>query len=405
MKKTCLWKIAAACTAALSTIAPGVAAEPAPVSLPRISFPKSNLIQDVHWLGGQIRDAATHGDVWSTTWAADDNLYTVTDDNGWGYNLSIARIEGIPSDHKVILVNKMEDYGRATKGHWWKGAGLVDIDGLLYLGIYSQSNPNESSAGRVSFNADNSSILKSTDHGQTWSGSARAAWENPMFPKKEFPTPFFVQYGKGYAGAMDDYVYVCSNDGGWNNWNRMMLARVPRGKFSALDRRDWEFFVSVDERNIPTWTPEVSKAGSIFENKLHTSMTGIQYVPAIGRFILAQWSYVAQDANGPFLKEYFKKPGKPSPPFPWPEDGAHERMDQTMLCIFEAPKPWGPWKLAHVQAPWGPAFYNPSFPSKWFEAGGKKAWVIESGNYRTMSTGGYQFTAQELEWVLQHRLP
>jgi hypothetical protein len=44
---------------------------------------------------------------------------------------------------------------------------------------------------------------------------------------------------------MDEYVYLCSNDGGWNNWSRMMLARVPRNKFPRLDRRDWKFFLTL----------------------------------------------------------------------------------------------------------------------------------------------------------------
>jgi hypothetical protein len=78
----------------------------------------------------------------------------------------------------------------------------------------------------------------------------------------------------------------------------MRLARVPRAKFSALDRQDWEFFVSANNQNIPKWTSDVTKAGSIFEDKLHTGMTGIQYFPALHRFILAQWSYVAMQGYG-----------------------------------------------------------------------------------------------------------
>jgi hypothetical protein len=78
---------------------------------------------------------------------------------------------------------------------------------------------------------------------------------------------------------------------------------------------------------------------------------------------------------------------------------AHEGIDQTMLCLFETMKPWEPWKLAHVQVPWGPAFYNPSFPSKWFDDDGKKAWIIASGNYRTQNKGGYPFITHKMEWI------
>ncbi len=189
---------------------------------------------------------------------------------------------------------------------------------------------------------------------------------------------------------MDEFVYLCSNDGGWNNWNRMMLARVPRRKFGALDRRDWEFFVAADAQNNPTWTEDVSKTGSIFEHKLHTSMTGIQYVPAIRRFLMGQWSYVAMTGQGD------RACNDPTLPRPWPEDAVHGRADQTMLCLYEAPKPWGPWKLIHAQTSWGPSYYNPCFPAKWFEDGGKRLWIVQGGNYR--GGGGYQFITQPIEW-------
>ena len=360
------------------------------VALPEIPYPKSDAIQGIRWLGNEIRDPNA-GDVWSTTWADDDNLYSMADDPP-GFNLCIYKIEGMPPDHKVTRINEMLEYD-PKKGIWWKGAGLTSIDGVLYLGMYVQSVPSKLSSTKASFNADNSSIIKSADHGKTWSGSAEELLAKPMFPNKEFPTPFFVQYGKDYSGAIDGYVYLCSNDGGWNNWNRMMLARVPRKKFGALDRRDWEFFVSADKKNRPKWTRDVSKAGSIFEHKLHTGMTGIQYVPALKRFVLAQWSYVSMKEHGQWPCE------DPSLPLPWPDDVVHNSADQTMLCLYEAPKPWGPWKLAHAQTPWGPAYYNPNFPSKWFEDGGKSMWIVQGGNFREAS--GYQFITQHMKWVLR----
>ena len=370
-----------------------VSAEPpvgGAVALPEIPVPKSGLAQGIHWLGKEIRDR-NGGDVWSTTWADDGNLYAVADDTQ-GWNLSIYKVEGMPPAHKVTRVNEMQEYDKVGRGPWWKGAGLACIDGVLYLGIYSQSNPSKVSASKVSFNAGDASIIKSADYGKTW--MPRATTTQPLFPGKEFPTPFFVQFGKDYAGAMDEYVYLCSNDGGWNNWNRMLLARVPRKTFAALDRRDLEFFLAADAENNPKWTTDASRAGSIFEHKLHTSMTGIQYVPALKHFVMGQWSYVAMKGQGD------RACNDPGLPRPWPEDAAHDRADQTMLCIFEAPKPWGPWKLIHTQTPWGPAYYNPSFPAKWFEEGGKRLWIVQSGNYRGGEGvhGGYQFITQKFEW-------
>jgi hypothetical protein len=364
--------------------------------LPQIPYPKSDTIAGIRWIGDEIRDR-NNGDVWSCTWADDGNLYAVADDTAGtgkqGWNLSIYKITGMPPGHKVSRVNEMKEYGPpgGARPPWWKGAGLASIDGRLYLGVYMQSKPSPLSASRVSYNADDSSIIASPDHGRTWTPTATT--EKAMFPGKEFPTPFFVQYGKDYAGAMDEYVYLCSNDGGWNNWSRMMLARVPRKKFARLDRRDWEFFLRADAKNQPAWTPEVARAGAIFQHRLFTGMTGMQYVPAIRRFVLGQWSYVAMKGGGdrPCLD--------PALPSPWPDDAAHRATAQTMLCLYEAPKPWGPWRLFHAQVPWGPAFYNPNFPAKWFRDGGRRLWIVEGGNYFGAGGDGrgYCFTTREME--------
>jgi len=351
------------------------------MNIPTSPYPQSKLIKGIRWLTEPILDNNV-GDVWSNTWADDDNLYLVGDDtflgdDPRGRNLSIYKGEGMPPEHKVTPINDMQEFLQAVVAPWWKGAGLACIDGVLYLGLYSQSNPNELSPSRLAHNADHSSIIKSTDYGQTWSGSPDEHLANPMFPGKEFSTPFFVQYGKNYSGAMDEYVYMCSNDGGWNNWNRMMLARVLRTKIGALDRRDWEFFMAADGQNRSTWTSDVDQSGSIFEHKLHTSMTGIHYVPALDRFLMPQWGYT--DLNG------------------------ENPLRQTYMHLYEAPKPWGPWALVHVEEDFGNAWYNPSFPAKWFEDGGLRMWLVSSGDYmakRVANRPDYSFCVRKLEFVL-----
>ena len=363
---------------------------PGEAGLPQIPYQKSGFIKGIRWLSEPIHNKNV-GDVRSCTWGDDNNLYSVADDtNGTGdvgWNLSIYKIEGQPPNPVVTRVNEMKEYDKAGAGHWWKGAGLASIDGVLYLGIYSQSNPRNGSATAISFNADHSSIIMSTDHGKTW--TPRATVESPMFPGKQFPTPFFVQYGKDYSGAMDDYVYLISNDGGWNNWNRMELARVLRKRIGDLNRSDWEFFTGVNKQNAPLWDRDVRHATAIFEHKGYTSMTGMQYVPAIKRFVLGQWAYVAMHGGGDQTQTSSAAP-------PWPRD---YKYDQTMLLLYEASKPWGPWRLFHAQPKWGPAFYNPNFPSKWFENGGKRMWIVEGGNYQG-PPGGYNFTVQQLALIL-----
>jgi hypothetical protein len=117
-------------------------------------------------------------------------------------------------------------------------------------------------------------------------------------------------------------------------------------------------------------------------------MTGIQYVPTVKRFVLAQWSYVSMRGGG-------DRTGAADSSPPWPDEPRYRLADRTMLCLYEAPKPWGPWRLFHAETPWGPAFYNPNFPAKWFTDGGRKIWLVEGGNYR--GGGGYNFNVRQLE--------
>lgn len=366
--------------------------------LPTIPCPKSDAIQGIRWLGSPLH-YNNNGDVWTCTWADDGHLYSVADDTA-GWNLSVYRVEGVPPKHAVTRVNEMKDYQKAGQNGWWKGAGLVSVDSVLYLGVYCQSNPRRGSATGISFNADHATIVKSVDHGQTWTPQAPKAtgdnakgWttDRALFPGKEFPTPFFVQFGKDYAGAMDEFVYAVSNDGGWNNWNRMLLARVPRKKIGDLNPADWEFCSGVDAQGRAAWDRHASAAGAVFEHKGYTSMTGIQYVPAVNRFVLGQWAYIAMQGGG--------DRAAPGLAPPWPQQPRYQQADRTMLCLYEAPKPWGPWRLFHAQPRWGPAFYNPNFPAKWFGRGGRTMWIVEGGNYRGPQ-GGYNFTVQELELIV-----
>ena len=44
--------------------------------------------------------------------------------------------------------------------------------------------------------AQNASIIKSTDHGRTWSRPVGENYQHPIFPGRRFATPYFVEYGR-----------------------------------------------------------------------------------------------------------------------------------------------------------------------------------------------------------------
>src|SRR5262249_29653 len=154
-------------------------------------------------------------------------------------------------------------------------------------------NPSPRSATKISFNANHASVIKSLDGGRTWVPTA--SLERPTFPDKRFPTPFFVQFGRDYTGDYGDgeRVYAISNDGGWNNWNRMFLGRVHGANMGALDAGDWEYYSAPPGAADPEWTRDVQQAVPVFEHRGYTGMTGVQYIPAIKRFVMGQWSYIA----------------------------------------------------------------------------------------------------------------
>jgi hypothetical protein len=348
-------------------------------------YPPSDVIKGVRWLTEPMVFPKSLGDVWSCAWGEDGHIYSVADDTGGlarntDSNLAVFKIEGNPPHHKVSLLNPMKEYGgmgQIEGMDTWKANGMTCIDGVLYLSVSQHSGAGEypDCVQRVY----DASIVRSEDHGKTWSAKPLAG--KGMFPGPRFATPFFVQFGQNGQGAMDNFIYAVSSSGTWNNGNYMVLGRVKRNFIWCLRPTDWEFFHHADDNGNPVWTSKVEQAGGIFKHRGFTSMTGIQWVPAVERFIMGQWAYANLDQ-----------------PHPW---------GQTMLCLYEAPKPWGPWKHFHIEEDWGQgrAFYNPSLPAKWFEDGGKRMWMTMAGDFcnHNMSSPrfSYGFTVQKMELILK----
>jgi hypothetical protein len=340
----------------------------------------SETIRGVRWLTAPALYPRSHGDVWSCAWADDGEIYAAADDtrgiaDDCDSNLAIFRVSGTPPDHTVTQVNPMAEYGRIGQREGqdtWKANGMTCVDGVLYLSVSQHSSAGDypDKIQRVY----DATIVESEDHGRTWSSKPPAG--RAMFPGLRFATPFFVQFGQDYGGCFDDHVYAVSNSATWNNGNHMVLGRVRRDRIGRLDPADWEFFASADAQDNPSWTPElVRKPTAVFKFRGFTSMAGIQYVPAFDRFVLAQWAYTDLDGARPWRR--------------------------TMLHLYEAPRPWGPWRHVHTEPDWGHAYYNPSLPAKWFEDGGRRGWMTAAGNFSREPDApfSYGFVVQKLELV------
>ncbi len=242
----------------------------------------------------------SYGDVWATAWADDDLLYTVSDDthgfdDACNSNLAISVLSGERAeDLHGRTVNPMNEYGACNEegpdGATWKANGLTCVEGVLYLSVSRHRYGKWPYFIQYAWDAR---IVKSEDHGQSW--SPEASLDDPMFPGRSFGTPFFVQYGKdgtGGAHGGESYLYAVSNDGSWNNGTSLVMGRVRRDLLARLDVRSWEYLAGFGEAYKPVWTPRLELATAIFRSPGRTGMTGIQYVPQLSQYLLPQWYYL-----------------------------------------------------------------------------------------------------------------
>lgn len=332
---------------------------------------------------------ASDGDLWPTTWADDGHLYTANGDgtgflavpapastegstsaaNPWA-DIVVNRIEGVP---ETGITGARLAAGAAVGPVWTdpahynrKPTGIVAVDGNgdgvdeLYLAVqdlrYGDDGFDDVPAA---------SISRSDDHGATWHPTA-----TPMFTNYIFTTVFFLDYGQSNRHSIDPgYVYAYGLD---NNWRDsfsdtvpdpvdLYLARVPVG--AIQDRDAWQFFTGLADSQ-PQWsatdrTPVLTDTRRVYpvlnvegvSNMSVMSQGGVVYNKPLDRYIYTSWT------------EYTYE-------------------------FYEAPQPWGPWKLfAHKDfGPypwWGPGNttgpkqggYATTIPSKFISDDGLTMWV------------------------------
>jgi CubicO group peptidase (beta-lactamase class C family) len=314
-------------------VEPVVAAVDSALRNPRPPYPPSKAIAGIEWAGKSeiVRDARDC-DLFPTTWADDDVLYTVCGD-GWGFaprrkqkmGISLAKLLGPPSALKgVNIESNIENTGMGEHGR--KTSGLLMVDGVLYM---------------LARNARNSQLAWSTDHAKTWT------WADWKFTTS-FGHPSFLNFGKNYAGARDGYVYVYShdNDSAYEPSPRMVLARVPKNRIR--DRSAYEFF-----RSPGVWTANIGERGAVFDNPEHLCYrTHVTYNAGLKRYLMTQII-----------------------------PGATNSRFQGGFGVYDAPEPWGPWTTVYFTRMWDAApGESQHFPPKWMSADGKVMHLITSGD-------------------------
>ena len=307
---------------------------------PSAPYPPSKTITDLTWAPRDtIIRKAKGSDNWPLTWADDDHQYTAYGD-GWGFepfvpkklSLGLARVEGDPADFKGINIrsDSGEQTGDGNKAK--KASGILCVEGVLYLWMR---------------NAGNAQLAWSTDHGKTWKW---ADWKLTT----SFGCPTFLNFGKDYAGARDEWAYIYSPDAetAYQAADRMVLARVPKGKIT--ERGAYEFFKGLDDKQQPLWSKEIADRGAVFTHKSRCYRSGITFDAGLRRYL---WVQIIPGTEGKKTDTRF-------------EGG---------FGVYDAPEPWGPWTTVYFTEKWdvGPGDTS-SFPTKWMSADGKTLHLVFS---------------------------
>lgn len=353
---------------------------------PMPKYPTSKLISGVEL--DKYRIHKGDGDMWPLTWAADGNIYGGAGDN-LGSPLNFWKISGSPEFFasvyedtiggiKVELVDNMpldpRVYAAGPEVHpvfAFKPSGIISVDGILYMSVSAGNYGEEKYWKRQRY--INSWIITSSDYGKTWDREAT----DQYFFTGQLAGSSFLQFGKDYSEARDEYVYAYfpSSDekvSFWENGDCLLLGRVHKEKI--LLRGAWEFYAGLGKEDCPLWVKDDNLAVPVFEYPKMTGQNHVSYNKGIGRYIMGNYSFIDKEGN------------------PRPLHADEVERGPSQLTLFEAPEPWGPWSLFYKDDNWGTyGDYQPNFPTKWMSEDGKTIYMVSSGSY-----DDYNFTVQKL---------
>jgi len=298
-------------------------------------YPPSPVITGVTWAPlATVRRDARGSDNWPITWGDDDALYTAYGDgNGFAapkaprLSLGLAKVLGGAEDFKGANIRSETGEQKGDGASGKKASGMLMVDGVLYM---------------LARNAKNAQLAWSADRGQTWT------WADWRFTTS-FGYPTFLNFGKDYAGARDDFVYVYSHDrdSAYENADRMVLARVPKARLRERDA--YEFFVKQDVQGQAVWTKDIAARGAVFEHTGRCYRSGISYCAPLKRYL---WVQIIPGGDTRFKGGF---------------------------GIYDAPAPWGPWTTVFFTEKWdmGPG-ETASFPTRWMSADGRTLHLVSS---------------------------
>lgn len=331
------------------------------------------------------------GDYWYNTWADNDTIYVMYDDSPSGFNatggssnMGMGSISGYnPATMTGTTINAMAPWGTMTQHgsdspppQTYKSAVMMSVHGTLYMNAIRQSSES------TPFGWFSTQMLKSTDHGVTWTPqppSTANPYAAPEFTDPKFRMPGFFQYGKDYVGQTADradaFVYALSLDQTPAHFNsstlrsdQMFLGRIPISAMPNLAFSDWQFYKggpSGDGTQDSNWdvlanaTPVISTPGTM---QWHSFIPPV-YLPGWGEYF-----FVVETVGG---------------------------GTSTTWNIIRMEHPWGPWTQVGSVTwgtgnPQGPnnasGFYGPAPIIKSISAGKPTTLTLTTtGSYNTQA--------------------
>ena len=324
---------------------------------PQPPYPPSPVIARAEFDFSTHQRLAPGSDNWPTTWADDGHLYSAWGDGGGfdGTNskgrvlLGVARIEGDAASYtgKNVWGGHAPEHPAQFGG---KSYGILSVGGVLYMWVAPQPNPHLANC-RIAF---------SKNHGATWE-----------FPDWQFEftdgvtVPTFLNFGRDYAGARDDYVYSYYIQPQWgpgkatvtpahtfdvHRPGRVHLSRVPKN--AILERARYEFFAGADAKGQPQWSRELARKQPVFADPNGVGWNlSVTYNAGLRRYLLTT---------------------------------EHTETHAGKFGLFDAPEPWGPWTTVAYDEKWGEGHVEVStfhwvFTPKWISADGTRFTLIFTG--------------------------
>jgi hypothetical protein len=313
-------------------------------------YPPSTVIRSVSFDFTTHRRLAPGSDNWPLTWADDDHQYTSWGDGG-GYrgtnrecrvSLGFGRVEGDPDAYRGIDVWGAPGCAPNPATFQGKSNSLLALNGRLYAWVHPGSDVR---------NLEWSRLYRSDDRGGTW----EATGVEFTHAADSVGLLAFLQFGQGYQGARDGFVYVYATLLRTAVWEvqrpgELLLLRVPLDRIE--DQAAYQYYAGLGPAGDPRWGPPEARRPA-FRDPNGVMRNSAAYNAALGRYFLVT---------------------------------NHTARNQGNLALFEAPEPWGPWATVLYASGWpGNVADVPNntflahFAPKWWSADGRGFVLVFTG--------------------------